>query len=104
MAPAAKYDNTDGRIRGRALQERRLRIWSKDPRCAMCRRLVEFSARPGYGFQLDHKLAITNGGPDTDENCQVLCAGPNRCHDKKTAQDMGHRQRQAIGEDGWPAG
>jgi 5-methylcytosine-specific restriction enzyme A len=97
------YDNHDGRIRGRKLQERRLAVWCKDPRCAMCRRLVEFSARPGLGFELDHKIALDNGGPDTEANTQVLCCGPGSCHAQKTATDKGHRKTVAFGEDGWPA-
>lgn len=96
------WDNGDGRIRGRKLQARRLRIWSRDPRCAVCRRLTEFSARPGFGFELDHVVALANGGQDTDANCQVLCAGPGSCHEKKTAADLGHALPVRISEDGWP--
>lgn len=96
------YDNTDGRMRGRKLQDRRLRVWRKDPRCANCRRLTEFSARAGFGFELDHKVAIANGGSDTEANCQVLCAGPDSCHARKTNHDLGHRQLVRIGADGWP--
>lgn len=96
------WDNRDGRIRGRKLQERRLAVWCKDPRCAMCHRLVEYSARPGLGFQLDHIVALDNGGPDTEENCQVLCCGPGSCHEKKTAVDLGYTQTAKVGTDGWP--
>jgi len=102
MSSMTSYDNSDGRIRGRKLQERRLRVWSKDPRCASCRRLTEFSARLGHGFELDHIVALTNGGPDTEANCQVLCTGPGSCHERKTEQDLGHRHAVRIGEDGWP--
>ncbi|MBB3639807.1 HNH endonuclease [Variovorax atrisoli] len=100
----AKFDNNDGRIRGRALQARRLKVWSKDPRCAKCRKLCEFNALPGRGFQLDHKNPIIKGGPDTEENCQVLCCGPGSCHDMKTAKDLGHAPTVRITEDGWPEG
>lgn len=103
---SARFDNTDGRMRGRKLQERRLRVWTKDPHCAMCRRLVEFSARPGKGFELDHiePLKADGGkGEDTDDNCQVLCNGPQGCHRTKTAKDMGFKERRAVGPDGWPA-
>jgi len=54
---------------GRKLQDRRLRIWLKDPHCAGCGRLTAFP----HGFELDHKVALFLGGQDTDENCQVLC-------------------------------
>ena len=100
----SKYDNKDGRIRGRALQARRLKVWTKDPRCAKCKKLVEFNDKPGRGFQLDHKVPLFKGGPDTEENCQVLCVGPEGCHDRKTASDLGYTPSVRIGEDGWPLG
>jgi len=99
---AARFDNGDGRIRGRALQARRLTVWTRDPRCARCRKLWEFSALPGRGFQLDHKVPLFRGGPDTEANCQVLCCGPDGCHDRKTADDLGYVAAVRIGEDGWP--
>lgn len=95
---ARLFDNKDGRLRGRKLQERRLKVWSKDPRCAQCGKLTAYPS----GFQLDHKIALTNGGKDTEDNTQVLCIGPTGCHDKKTAQDLGYKQPVRIGEDGWP--
>lgn len=102
----ARFDNTDGRIRGRALQARRLRKWTEAGACcAVCKKLVEFSAREGMGFELDHIEALKasgGNGEDTDDNCQVLCNGPQGCHRSKTARDMGHRERRAVGPDGWP--
>lgn len=59
-------------------------VWSRDPHCAHCGKLCEFPE----GFELDHKVPLFQGGEDTDENCQVLCFGPDGCHAKKTAQDM----------------
>jgi hypothetical protein len=44
---SARFDNTDGRMRGRRLQERRLKKWTEAVGCcAKCGRLTEFSARP----------------------------------------------------------
>lgn len=92
------FDNTDGRIRGRKLQERRLRKWTQAKgRCASCCRLTAYP----YGFQLDHIKALVNGGKDEESQTQVLCLP---CHDIKTAIDLGHRTKMVIGEDGWPAG
>lgn len=72
---------SEQRITGRRLQERRLRIWSRDPHCADCRELTSYP----HGFELDHEVALVNGGQDTDENCRVRCP---RCHEAKTARDM----------------
>jgi 5-methylcytosine-specific restriction protein A len=86
------------RIRGRKLQQRRLRVWSQNPHCARCGVLTAYP----HGFELDHKVSLEKGGSDTEDNCQVLCAGKDGCHAKKTAEDMGYKHRQTIGVDGWP--
>lgn len=80
---------SDRRITGRTLQNRRLRIWSRNPHCAKCGRLVAYP----HGFELDHVVALANGGADTDENCQVLCIGTDGCHEAKTRTDLGQRPR-----------
>ncbi|AGI26487.1 HNH endonuclease family protein [Pseudomonas sp. ATCC 13867] len=84
------------RMTGRKLQERHLRVWSKDPCCAHCGRLCAFPD----GFELDHKLPLFQGGADTDDNCQVLCSGPDGCHAKKTTSDLGQTRKRTIGVDG----
>ncbi len=87
------YDNNDGRLRGRRLQATRLRIWAKDPHCAMCRKLVAYPS----GFELDHKQALFKEGSNDDDNMQVLC---HPCHAEKTAKDMGHTERAKFDADG----
>lgn len=94
---AARFDDHDGRIRGTTLQNRRLRIWRKNPHCVMCGRLTNYSG-PDC-FNLDHKIPLYKGGPDTDANSQVLC---QPCHQVKTNDDLGRRNSIAIGLDGWP--
>lgn len=74
----------DSRITGWKLQERRKRIWAASPCCAVCGRLTEYP----HGFELDHIVSLYQGGPDTDDNCQVLCNGEHGCHRKKTKDDM----------------
>jgi 5-methylcytosine-specific restriction endonuclease McrA len=92
---SAKYDNTDGRLRGRRAQARRLRLWSADPCCAGCGRLTDWPD----GFQADHIVALHKGGEDKDHNMQVLCLP---CHEAKTNKDLGRRETAPIGVDGWP--
>lgn len=82
---AARYDNKDGRLRGRRGQARRLRIWSQDPHCAECGKLTVYPK----GFQVDHRIPLFKGGEDADSNLQVLCSGANGCHDRKTAIEKG---------------
>jgi 5-methylcytosine-specific restriction endonuclease McrA len=86
MAPArqpATLRTADNRMTGRRLQSRRLRVWAEaDGLCAACAGLTAYP----HGFELDHKVALLNGGADTDENCQVLC---HDCHARKTASDLG---------------
>lgn len=100
--PAARFDNADGRLRGRRLQARRLRKWTQaGGLCANCYTLTHY-ADPRVdpqGFHLDHIAMLHTSKDDSEENTQVLCVP---CHEAKTAQDMGHRERVAIGEDGWP--
>lgn len=77
-----RYDNTDGRLRGRALQARRLRKWTKaGGLCAKCQKLTDWP----HGFELDHIKAIVNGGEDDESQTQVLC---HECHASKTNQDL----------------
>ncbi|WP_426195082.1 HNH endonuclease signature motif containing protein [Massilia sp. DWR3-1-1] len=83
------------RLRGRALQVQRHRVWLLDPCCAVCRRLCRFPS----GFELDHKVALTNGGTNDDENMQVLC---HEDHESKTNADLGYQPKPTIGADGWP--
>jgi len=53
-------------------------MWSKNPHCVMCGKLVEFNDIPDRGFQLDHIKALkADGGTseDIESNTQVLCCG-----------------------------
>ena len=85
---------SDLRMAGRALQERRLRLWTRSPCCAKCGRLTDIAKDAALGFELDHEIRLADGGEDTDANCQVLCvewvcgkkAG---CHAEKTRREGG---------------
>lgn len=81
---------SDQRMAGRKLQDRRMRLWSANPCCAMCGRLTDWP----YGFDVDHRIRLDQGGPDTDENCQILCTHTDDqgrkagCHAEKTKREM----------------
>jgi 5-methylcytosine-specific restriction protein A len=85
------------RIRGRRLQEYRARWFSVHPLCAECER----NGKVRLATQLDHIVALTNGGTDFDQpgNRQGLC---DDCHEVKSARDKGQRSARAIGLDGFP--
>jgi len=88
-----RYDNTDGRLRGRKGTARRLRLWTKSPYCAHCKTLTNYPD----GFQGDHVIPLHKGGEDDESNMQVLCLP---CHDKKTLKDMGFQPRTEFTTDG----
>jgi 5-methylcytosine-specific restriction protein A len=98
-AMGTKYSGD--RIRGRALQEIRKQHFARFPLCAECQK----HGRITLATELDHIIALANGGKDFDEdagtNRQGLCS---ECHEAKTQRDMGYRERHAIGSDGWPIG
>lgn len=85
----AKREDSPKRITGRALQARRLRLWTANPLCAACGRLTSYPR----GFELDHVVRLADGGEDVDGNCQVLCVDRDAqgekvgCHADKTARE-----------------
>ena len=71
-APSRELATTnvcERRITGRKLQDRRLKVWSRNPCCAHCGKLCDFPA----GFELDHITPLSMGGEDAESNCQLLC-------------------------------
>ena len=86
--------STNQRIRGRKLQEIRQAHFRLHPLCVRCKGL----GRVTVATQLDHIVALDNGGTDTPGNRQGLC---DACHEIKTAIDMGYRPRRRIGIDGY---
>jgi hypothetical protein len=58
-------------------------------RCASCRVLLP------AGWQLDHRVALADGGPDDAANMQPLCS---HCHTLKTARENSTRTRPLLGK------
>ncbi len=83
------------RIRGRTLQTLRARLLMANPLCVVCQR----AGRVRLATDLDHIVALVNGGSNDDANLQGLCAP---CHIDKTAKDLGFTRQPRIGPDGWP--
>lgn len=70
------------RVRGRALQALRKRLLRANPLCVMC----EAQGRVTAATELDHIVALTNGGTNESSNLQGLC---RECHGLKTRSDLG---------------
>lgn len=85
------------RIRGSRLQKIRKRHFMLNPLCVDCER----EGKVKVWEELDHIVALANGGTDTDDNRVGLCREHHRI---KTAKDFGNTPapKVAIGRDGWP--
>lgn len=85
------------RERGATNQRTRERYFRLHPLCVMC----EKENRVTAATELDHIVALINGGTNEDSNRQGLCS---EHHKAKTAQDMGktYTPRRRIADDGWP--
>lgn len=88
-------NQTIERVRGRKLQQIRAHHFRLFPLCVKCKEKGKVS----LAVELDHIIPLFKGGPDTHENRAGLC---KECHKTKTAIDMGHKPRVAVGIDGWP--
>lgn len=86
------------RARGRRAVEDRARIMRRDK--GMCQACLSFG-RVTQAHQVDHIIALTNGGDDSDDNKRALC---DECHAEKTRLDMGYRPRPAFDSSGLPMG
>jgi len=78
---------------GYQASKQRTRIRIRDGYCCqMCKRAVRVG-------EVDHRIALVNGGSDEDSNLWLLCS---TCHADKTRLDLGHKVRTGNGEDGMP--
>lgn len=83
------------RMRGRKLQARRARFFAANPLCVHCRQRGVVRV----WTQLDHIVALDNGGLDVDSNLQGLC---DECHAIKTAKDLGFVLTSGADASGMP--
>lgn len=84
------------RPRGRTLQTLRQRLLRANPLCVRCTSVGRVTA----ATVLDHVVALTNGGNNSDANLQGLC---HACHEQKTRQDLGQRERSGCDARGMPS-
>ena len=81
------------RITGRRLQRIRKQVFGEQPICVACKA----KGRVTVATQVDHIVALVNGGEDNHENRQALCS---ECHAEKTRRDLGQRERVTFDADG----
>lgn len=97
--PLAPFTLAEGmtveRIRGRKLQRIREAHFKANPLCVMCLKAGHIAV----AVELDHVIALTNGGTNDPENYQGLCLA---CHEIKTNADLGYTPKVETGADGWP--
>lgn len=87
--------NNHGRIQGRRGQALRKARLALEPLCREC--LAQGMITEAT--EVDHVRALSQGGTDTNDNVQSLCATH---HAAKTAADLGYKAKPTIGVDGWP--
>ena len=79
--------------RGRMTEQRALKVYQDaDGKCAVCKRKLG----PADSWDVDHVIALENGGTDHDDNLQLLCEW---CHKPKTADDhaqAAHGRQSAV--------
>jgi 5-methylcytosine-specific restriction endonuclease McrA len=79
--------------RGSMTEQRALRIFqASGGRCHICERKLG----PADDYEIEHKIALENGGTDDDANLAPACSW---CHADKTADDhalAGHGRRMAA--------
>ena len=88
------------RIRGRRLQEIRAEYQRLAPLCERCS--LRTPPRVRMWTQLDHRVALINGGKDFDTDPgqrQGLC---EECHVEKTNEDLARTPHAGCDAGGWP--
>jgi 5-methylcytosine-specific restriction protein A len=81
------------RLSGRRWLAIRARVLTANPLCVACQ--TKGQVKPA--FEVDHVVALVNGGTDDPENLQGLCI---ECHADKTCVDLGQAERVQFDSSG----
>jgi 5-methylcytosine-specific restriction endonuclease McrA len=73
----------------RAPDKVRRRIFDRDNRCHLCEQEIQ----TGQKWDLDHVIALINGGENRENN---LRPAHTKCHKDKTAQDVAEKAKVAA--------
>ena len=85
--PWQRNDLSPKRLSGRALQTRNDRVKLRDKwTCRHCGTITT-------ELEIDHRVPLSEGGAESDENCQSLCIP---CHEAKTKRETGERNAQGV--------
>jgi 5-methylcytosine-specific restriction endonuclease McrA len=77
--------NTYRPLSGKQRACRNLKVKIRDKfRCAACGRIAQ-------DHEVDHRIPLSLGGADKDENLQLLCRGVDGCHAIKSAHEQQHQ-------------
>lgn len=90
--------NLTTRKRGRGAVADRARIMRRD--YGLCQSCAE-RGHIKQAVEVDHILALCNGGSDADDNKRALC---DDCHKDKTRSDLGQKPKAACDVNGLPIG
>ena len=74
----------------------RERVMVRD--CGLCQTCLR-NGLTTIGSQVDHIVALTNGGGNDDSNLECICL---ECHSAKSLLDLGLKPQITTGIDGWP--
>jgi len=90
---------TTERLRGRANQQARRRLFASSPLCVSCKAKGRVTA----ATERDHIVPLHQGGEESPSNEQPLC---HACHAEKSAREAGktYKRKVRVWLDGYPTG
>lgn len=88
LYPMNPSKQTVERIRGTTRKNRNARIFRREPLCRPCRA----AGRVTVATQVDHIVALANGGTEHDSNLQPICED---CNELKGIRERGHTPKDS---------